>query len=186
MMRTMKLYRPRGLDGQALLDWIYSNCKRKRRPWGWVYKRQNLDNCIVWQGAKNAGGYGTLFYKGKSWQLHRLVWCLRNKMPIPKGMVLRHKCDRPSCINLNHIEVGTQEENMRDRHERGGYEKGVTAGSKNGNSKLTDFQVRRIRRMYATGKYTQQQLGTRFGVSKTQIRNIVKGYQRQSAVKEND
>lgn len=57
--------------------------------------------------------------KGKGILAHRYVWQLANGKEIPKGLVVRHKCNIPDCINPLHLEIGTQADNMRDRDERG-------------------------------------------------------------------
>ena len=54
-------------------------------------------------------GYGQ--YKGK--RTHVLMYEKYNG-DIPKGMVIRHKCDNPSCCNPLHLEIGTQKENNHD------------------------------------------------------------------------
>jgi len=38
---------------------------------------------------------------------------------IPIGLVMRHKCDNPKCINPEHLEPGTSKENAHDRDIRG-------------------------------------------------------------------
>ena len=170
-----KTYRPRGLEGESMLDWIYSQCKRKRRPWGYHYWKQKMeDECILWQGARRRkGGYGCTGYKNKVWDVHRLVWFLTNKMPIPKGKQLNHKCDNPLCINLNHIYVDTQARNIRDMEERGRARK--VKGEDHGNAVLSNLQVRRIRRMHARKERTRRELQEMFGVSKATIARIVRG-----------
>lgn len=39
--------------------------------------------------------------------------------PIPEGMLIRHTCDTPLCINPDHLIPGTHRDNMQDRLERG-------------------------------------------------------------------
>lgn len=167
---SRKKQRPNNLDGQELLDWIHSQCRRKRRPWGWVYKRQKLDDCLIWKGGKDNDGYGITSHLGRCVRLHRLVFFLSTGIRIPKGRMLRHKCDRPDCINMNHLEVGSAKDNAVDRAAR---KRSNQRGERNNNAKLSDFQVRRIKQMYATGKYTQEQLATRFGVSRSYISLVV-------------
>jgi hypothetical protein len=43
--------------------------------------------------------------------MSRYIWTLHNG-PIPTGLVVMHNCDNPLCINIDHLELGTQEENM--------------------------------------------------------------------------
>lgn len=38
---------------------------------------------------------------------------------IPKGLVVRHSCDVAGCLNVGHMQLGTQADNMRDKVERG-------------------------------------------------------------------
>lgn len=42
-----------------------------------------------------------------------------HKGPVPHGLVVRHACDNPRCVNPDHLELGTQLDNMRDRTDRG-------------------------------------------------------------------
>lgn len=51
--------------------------------------------------------------------ISRLVWEMHNAEPIPEGMHVLHSCDNPRCINPHHLSVGTHEENMRQKAERG-------------------------------------------------------------------
>ena len=65
---------------------------------------------------------------------------------IPKGMVIRHKCDHPYCCNIEHLEAGTQLDNVRDMIQRGRdvYHVSKIRGTKIGISKLTEQQVKEI------------------------------------------
>jgi len=59
--------------------------------------------------------------KGRGFPLlavHRIVWSIHNG-PIPEGLVVRHSCDVPRCIEPAHLLIGTQLDNMRDKRERG-------------------------------------------------------------------
>jgi hypothetical protein len=77
------------------------------------------DECIEWHGYRDKDGYGTVYVGNyKTVRAHRHVYeeCIG---PIPNGLILRHKCDNPPCVNPNHLEPGTQKDNARDRDERG-------------------------------------------------------------------
>lgn len=59
------------------------------------------------------------FYIGKTAvRAHRFSFELING-PIPSGMMVRHKCDVRECVNPSHLELGTGEDNARDRKQRG-------------------------------------------------------------------
>jgi len=75
-------------------------------------------NCWLWTGHTDKDGYGNITIKRKSKRTHRVYWEIING-PIPKGMWVLHTCDVPSCINLNHLFLGTHTDNMRDKVKKG-------------------------------------------------------------------
>lgn len=48
-------------------------------------------------------------------------------------------------------------------------------GKRNGNAKLTASEVRRMRRMYASGEYYQSALAEYFGVTQVTVSRIING-----------
>ena len=74
--------------------------------------------CIEWEGPRNNHGYG---YASKAVDgthlAHRIMWMLVNG-PVPDGMVIRHTCDNPPCVNPLHLLVGSRKDNARDMVER--------------------------------------------------------------------
>ena len=46
-------------------------------------------------------------------------------------------------------------------------------GSQHGRAKITEDDVREIRRLYGTGKYRQKDLADRFGIDQTKVSLII-------------
>ena len=132
------------------------------------------DECWEWTGAKGSCGYGQLKVSGRMQTASRLAWELEHG-PIPEGICVCHICDNPACVNPAHLFLGTHRDNVYDMIEKGrGNVLLHPVGIHHPNSKLSEDDVREIRRLYATGKFLQKQLGKRFGVARTQIGNIVR------------
>ena len=126
------------------------------------------NGCWIWT-ASTRHGYGQFCIDGKIWKANRVAYKLW-KGEIPDGLLVRHKCDVPTCVNPEHLEVGTQQDNMDDMVRAGRQNK--LKGETNGGAKLTEAQVLDIR--LRKGQ-TQVELAREFGISKTQICNIRNG-----------
>lgn len=86
---------------------------RVDKPLGW--------DCWIWTGCKNKAGYGRMFLrsiKTRSITTHRFSYLI-SKGVIPEGMLVCHRCDNPSCVNPNHLFLGTHRDNVRDCMEKG-------------------------------------------------------------------
>lgn len=150
------------------------------RFWAKV-SRGGADDCWVWNASRNPHGYG-YFWDSRVRRMvfaHRFSFELQNG-PIPpnppgrrgaSGVIVRHSCDNPSCVNPAHLNDGTQLDNMADKTARGRHPD--YAGHRNPNAKLTPEQVAEIRERY-TGKWGEQSaLGREYGVYGSTIRDIV-------------
>ncbi|HBH4234989.1 TPA: HNH endonuclease [Escherichia coli] len=135
-----------------------------------------MSECIEWQKYRSKDGYGILSYKGKVVKAHRLAYCQANGLELKDiaGLVVRHKCDNPACINPEHLETGTQRDNNRDRAKRN--RSAHLAGEKNGRAKLTKEQVDEIRRRYVWGSRDNNTvtLAREFGVCQAHVSEIVR------------
>lgn len=86
-------------------------------------KVNKTDTCWNWTGAQSPAGYGQ-FGVGdkttgfKSVLAHRLSYLLQNGL-IPNNLEVMHLCDNPSCVNPDHLRVGTHLENMQDMINKG-------------------------------------------------------------------
>lgn len=127
--------------------------------------------CWLWTGAVVGGNnldYGILWWRGTNHRAHRLSWSVF-RGPLDPKMLVCHKCDVPSCINPDHLFLGTHDENMADRTRKG--RQTTIRGEAHVNAKLTLAQVEEIRR--APGP--QRVLAARFGVSGSAISLIRRG-----------
>lgn len=122
--------------------------------------------CIEFKGTRKASGYGQKWVPslGKVVGAHKAAW-LEQIGPIPPGKQVLHKCDNPPCVNIDHLFLGSIEDNMRD----------MTTKGRASLAKLTPEQVREVRRLYATKQYTQKDLAALFGVGQPNISYIVRG-----------
>lgn len=84
-------------------------------------------------------------------------------------MQVLHECDIRNCVNPSHLWLGTEIENALDMKEKGRHPRGET----HGNAKLTYKKVRKIRKLYASGKYRQWQIGKMFGIIQAHVSSIV-------------
>jgi hypothetical protein len=75
-------------------------------------------DCWHWTGARNTFGYGRMTHKGRLEVAHRLSW-ESFRGPIPAGLSVLHRCDNPSCINPDHLWLGTYSDNLRDAWAKG-------------------------------------------------------------------
>jgi hypothetical protein len=87
-----------------------------------------VNSCWEWQRTRNNCGYGRVTVQGKKVLVHRLAYELWVG-PIPRGLVVRHRCDNPACCNPAHLEVGTRRENTQDMMRRGRWSNGCSTSS---------------------------------------------------------
>jgi len=112
----------------------------------------------------------TVLGKRKFVQLHRITWSAFHG-PIPDGMVINHKNGIKNDNRLANLEVVTKSENTAHGYRVLGRKAPnyPSFGEKNGSAKLTEERVRKIRQLYATGKYRQKDIAIMFGVTQRLI-----------------
>lgn len=131
------------------------------------------DDCWEWLDHCTKGGYGQFKLGHKMLTAHRVSWNLTYG-PIPEGLCCCHKCDNRKCINPNHMFLGTKKDNTQDMISKGRHSYVSHNGITNGRAALTESQVIEIRRLYTLENHMlQKELALLFGVSKSQIGNII-------------
>ena len=135
---------------------------------------QNKTPCVETTHWRDRDGYGRVNpkYHNKTHMHHRSVW-IDHYGPIPKGMLIRHLCHNPACINIEHLAIGTMKDNRQDDIDAG---KPVGKGIANGRAKLNEQQINEIRsvnpRPDRTPRGLLKQVSEDYKVSKQMILNI--------------
>ncbi len=119
--------------------------------------------CLIWTGCTDGFGYGKIKVNGKMQPAHRFSYEQVNDY-IPDGFFVLHKCDNPSCVNVDHLFLGTHQDNMDDMVAK---DRQVT-GEDHGNAKLTETDVIAIR----ADTRLLREIAVDYGVSKTGIGEI--------------
>lgn len=127
----------------------------------------NRDGCFECTShTLNSGGYAEYWFNRNKYVMTRYIYteCFGE---IPDDLMIRHKCDNPKCINPEHLELGTPQDNVNDMVERGRNAK----GERNGSAKLSNSDVRQIKDLLSK-KYTCAEISRMYGVARTSISSI--------------
>jgi hypothetical protein len=175
---------------------VYSRFLTKINKNGTI-RRQELGCCWEWVAGLNRDRYGVYLVEGKRTLAHRYSYTY-HKGEIPAGLMVRHMCDEPSCVNPDHLLVGTALENARDKVERNRFSNRYWArehpekkswgdlngarthperrprGNTHGQSKLTEDDIKEI--IILRGfDFTQVELAKMYGVRDPAISRILNG-----------
>lgn len=120
-----------------------------------VARSQRVENgCIEWIGTKNDDGYGNIKIGRRNCLVHRIAFELDRGL-IQVGKCVCHHCDNPSCINVDHLFLGTRAENTADMLEKRRH----CYGERNPKAKLSDRQIEEIRNSLDSGRIVAERLG---------------------------
>ena len=124
-----------------------------------------MSPCVIWDGAKLKSGYGVTYFEGRTQTAHRVAY-KKEHGDIPKGMVIMHLCDIPSCVNPEHLQLGTQADNRKDCLTKGRAH--VSQGDSHYNAKLTSNDVKAIR----ASTLTNSELAKLYMVAPRTVRDV--------------
>ena len=144
-----------------------------------MHMKDTVTGCWNTTHCRNSNGYGMVKRGGKVWLAHRWAYaqehCLSHDEM--KGVVVRHTCDNPACVNPAHLLAGTQADNVQDMIDRGRQAKGESK-----QHVLKDADVQYIRENCVPRSRTHGcvQMAQRFGVSHSLVKQIMQGVKRAS------
>lgn len=128
-------------------------------------KVEKSDGCWNWIGSKRVG-YGAFKINGKVTGAHRYSFELKNGK-IPDGMIICHSCDNPSCVNPDHLFLGSHRDNTIDA-----FNKGRRVGS--GRS-ITMEKAIELKNILKSRSCTIKSISEQYGVSYNVLKDINKG-----------
>lgn len=70
--------------------------------------------CLLWLGYPDEQGYGKLHHACRFYRATHIAWLLAGNVAPEKGQLLMHTCDNPACVEVRHLRIGTNVDNMRD------------------------------------------------------------------------
>ena len=119
-----------------------------------------MSGCWLWIGntLTKRGGYGVFTCRPD-----RLAWHLY-RGGVPANTHILHRCDNPLCVNPDHLFLGDQTTNMKDKCSKSRQDRGESHGM----AKLTSAAVLKIRSSDAPGA----ELARRYGVTHATICDI--------------
>lgn len=137
-------------------------------------KVRKTDSCWLWIGATDRRGHGQIrsVLIGGQVYAHRLSWLI-HRGEIPEGINVCHNCpggDNASCVNPDHLFLGTQAANLADMAEKGR----STWGPRNSQCRLTTEQIDEIKK----SDLSHQKVADLYGVSRRHIKKIRSGQRR--------
>jgi len=113
--------------------------KKQKERFFSLFKKRGRRPCWLWTGLAGYNGYGQITFNRTTISAHRISYGLATGKDLT-GKTLLHSCHNPSCVNPNHLSIGTQSKNMQQAADLG-----IT------NKKLKPFQVQAIRQYYKNG-----------------------------------
>lgn len=150
--------------------------KRIEKFWFFTKKCEHEENCLyccwVWVGSfdRKHNGYGQFSLGGKPRKAHRISYMIRNKIDL-LDLHVCHFCDNRFCVNPNHLFLGTNHDNVKDKVKKNRQLKGESCSF----SKLTEQTVLELRRQYHEDYISANQLSLEANIHAGTMGEILRG-----------
>lgn len=146
----------------------------KGEPMEWLLEHTAYTGteCLKWPFGKGANGYGGITLpSGETIGTHRFMCMLVNGEPPTDKHVARHKCGKGNdgCVNPNHLEWGTPQENVDDRAIHGTN----PSGERSGKTRFTAEEINFVRSL--KGQMPYKDIAVLFGVDASWVSRVMSG-----------
>lgn len=128
------------------------------------------ETCWLWT-SYTQHGYGCMKILGKSVRAHRLSYFIHNGV-YDTDLCILHKCDNPLCVNPDHLFIGTQQDNVKDMHDKKRHKiLNPKKGENQWKSKLKKQDILQIRFLLGS-VLTNREIAKKYNVSQSRISDI--------------
>jgi hypothetical protein len=124
-----------------------------------------LKPCKNSHRARDKNGYHRINKNGY-YHEHRWLYATHHNVKLTHLDIVRHLCNNPWCVEITHLELGNHADNRADASAVG---KTTTPAAK-----LTEAQIKEIRKKYKTGKYTMAEIAKEFKLHKNHVQQIIR------------
>ena len=127
-------------------------------------------DCIVLTKLKNKKWYPAIRVNGKHVRAHKAAW-QKAHGAVPDGLCVLHRCDNRHCVNVNHLFLGTQKDNVADMFRKG--RNHIQKGFRHKNAKITEQSAIRIKML--KNVLSERDVASALGIAQQQISKIMSG-----------
>lgn len=128
--------------------------------------------CWLWTGSITRHGYGSVTIGGRSTLAHRAAFAAF--ISDPGSSCVCHKCDIRSCINPDHLFLGSNADNVADRVRKGRSRGGSNRGDRHPMHRLSPDTIAVIRALGLARQCTQRQIAAEYGITQSHVSNILR------------
>ena len=131
----------------------------------------DYDQCWEWLASHDGSGYGRFYSNSKYEGAHRIAYMMTYKKEIPKGICVCHRCDNPTCVNPNHLWLGTIADDIADKVSKDRQASGSINHSKLNEDDIEDILIN----IYNGNYFNVNQICDIYIIAKNTLTNILIG-----------